>query len=87
MGNAIRIGVGRMRHIELKYLWLKDTLRWKSELNTSLARVASADNTADLGTKHLSRKDMETHMQAMNVTSSKMIGAVVLCQNKSAHIA
>ena len=45
-----RLGVGRMRHLEVRHLWLQaETAARRVEVR----HVASADNVADVGTKHL----------------------------------
>ena len=47
-----RRGVGRLRHLHMKELWLQDQVAAK---NVELGRVPSDDNEADLGTKYLER--------------------------------
>ena len=48
-----RQGVGRIRHLEVKSLWVQDALHRKL---FSLHAVPSQDNTADFGTKALAVK-------------------------------
>ena len=45
-----RLGVGRMKHIELRYLWVQSCVK---NGRVQLRKVATADNPGDLGTKHL----------------------------------
>ncbi|CAK0819502.1 unnamed protein product [Prorocentrum cordatum] len=65
--NVEKKGVGRMRHIELKDLWIKDLVARKAETKVSTSKVHTNENTADLGTKHLSRVDFMKHLTAMKV--------------------
>ena len=51
-----RMGVGRLKHIDTKYLWMQQTIR--DEL-MDLEGVATLLNVADLGTKKLSRARRE----------------------------
>ena len=51
-GICRRRGVGRLRHLHKKELWLQDQVLAK---NVELGRVPSEDNEADLGTKCLER--------------------------------
>jgi hypothetical protein len=50
-----RSGLGRMKHVETKYLWLQGLVRQK---RISLLKVPTLENTPDIQTKHLKR---ETH--------------------------
>ena len=55
-------GVGRLRHLQKKELWLQDQVAAK---NIEMGRVPSEDNEADLSTKYLERdriKKCETKM-------------------------
>ena len=49
-GICRRRGVGRLRHLHKKELWLQDQVAAK---NVELGRVPSEDKDADLGTKYL----------------------------------
>ena len=51
-GSCRRHGVGRLRHLHKKELWLQDQVAAK---NVDLGRVPSEDNEADPGTKYLER--------------------------------
>ncbi|CAK0848099.1 unnamed protein product, partial [Prorocentrum cordatum] len=65
--NVEKKGVGRMRRIELKDLWVKDLVARKAETKVSTSKVHTDENTADLGTTHLSRVDFMKHLTAMKV--------------------
>ena len=45
-----RRGIGRVRHIDVRDLWLQDEVRGKK---VEVAKVRGEDNTADIGTKPL----------------------------------
>ena len=57
-------GVGRMRHIEAKDLWLQDQLRSKIIV---MHKVASSENLADIFTKHLLPKQFVEKMSALGL--------------------
>jgi hypothetical protein len=59
-----RSGLGRMKHIELKWLWVQDALQRK---RFSLHPIASAENVADLWTKALDRTSHEKHRNRANI--------------------
>ncbi|CAK0851242.1 unnamed protein product [Prorocentrum cordatum] len=63
--NVEKKGVGRMRHIELKDLWIKDLVARKSETKVSTNKVHTEENTPDTGAKHLSRIDCTKHLTAL----------------------
>ena len=46
---AMRQGLGRARHIDLKYLWLQDVIAKK---RLDISYTPGPSNVADLGTKH-----------------------------------
>jgi hypothetical protein len=52
MGMARRSGSGRVRHMEVKYLWLQAKVR---EGLVSLKKEAGTENIADLGTKEVTK--------------------------------
>jgi hypothetical protein len=47
---ALRRGFGRLKHLDVKWLWVQDVLKMK---DIKLAAIASVDNLADIGTKML----------------------------------
>ncbi len=50
-GIMTGMGLGKLRHIEVGYLWLQDAI---AEKRLSVHKCRGEDNPADLGTKHLS---------------------------------
>ena len=50
MGMCSRTGVGKTRHIQVRWLWIQDAIRDKV---VRLKKVKSTENVADLGTKDL----------------------------------
>ena len=59
-----RRGLGRMRHINIKELWLQDEIR---EKRLSIRRVASSVNMADAFTKPLPRPKFQQLLQALGM--------------------
>lgn len=55
-GVCNRLGVGRIRHLELRFLWLQDKIE-KGELTTY--KLPGELNPADLGTKYVTRATFE----------------------------
>ena len=62
IGIVGRIGLGKLRHIDVQDLWLQETVR-KGKIR--IARVAGECNDADLGTKPLHREAIEKIMERM----------------------
>lgn len=52
---AFRKGLGRVRHLETKYLWIQELIK---DGRIKLLKVKGVNNPADVGTKHLSFNDM-----------------------------
>ena len=51
IGIVRRAGLGKLRHLNFRYLWAQDQLKRE---RFGLKKVAGADNPAALATKHLS---------------------------------
>jgi hypothetical protein len=52
---AFRKGLGKVRHIETKYLWIQDLVK---DGRIKLLKGKGTCNPADIGTKHLSISEM-----------------------------
>eukprot|EP00959_Pyramimonas_sp_CCMP1952_P447541 9371093-Pyramimonas_sp.AAC.1 len=50
IGICSRLGVGRIRHLDVKYLWLQEKV---AEKEVPTVKVPTAENVADLMTKAL----------------------------------
>jgi hypothetical protein len=61
---AARKGVGKMRHLEVRHLWLQSEVGGQRVL---LRRVAGEANPADLMTKYLSHRDVVKHLTCLNL--------------------
>ena len=68
---ATRIGVGRMRHIQVRWLWLQERIR---DGDIAAKRVGGAKNVADLGTKHLEagRRDELLDLMGLRLTRRRL---------------
>ena len=64
LGIVRRQGLGKLRHINVQYLWLQDRTR---NGDLEVQKVAGAENPADLLTKHLAVESMLKHMAALNM--------------------
>ena len=64
IGIVRRAGLGKLRHLNVRYLWVQD--QEKSE-RLWLEKVAGADNPADIATKHLSADIMRKHLESLGV--------------------
>ena len=56
IGIVQRQGLGKLRHIEVKNLWLQDEVKGE---RIRIRKVNGKENPADLGTKALGRDDMD----------------------------
>jgi len=56
---AFRKGLGKVRHIETKYLWVQDLVK---DGRLKLLKIKGTENPADIGTKHLSIAETEKRL-------------------------
>ena len=61
---ASRRGTGRIRHIEVKWLWLQQAV---AEGKFRLRKIPGSMNPADVCTKYLTRSDIQDKLEAVNV--------------------
>ena len=61
---AFRKGLGKVRHIETKYLWVQDLIK---EGRLKLLKIKGTSNPADIGTKHLSISEMGERLEKMGL--------------------
>ena len=61
---ASRRGAGRMRHVEVKWLWLQQAV---AEGRVRLQKVLGTTNPADVCTKYQALKDIEHKLKAVNI--------------------
>ena len=67
IGIVRRAGLGKLRHLNVRYLWLQDQVKAEA---LGLEKVAGADNPADLGTKHANAETMMRHMVRLGARTS-----------------
>jgi len=65
---ASRRGLGRMRHIEVKELWLQEAV---CRGRIQLKKVDGTANPADLFTKYLSNVEIDKHLCTLNISRSQ----------------
>lgn len=61
---ASRQGVGRIRHMEVKYLWLQDQIQQKV---FKIRKVAGKLNVSDVGTKHVDKATLDRCCAMLNL--------------------
>ena len=62
-GMIGRRGLGKVRHLEVGYLWLHDLVADKKIL---MSKVKGTESPADMGTKHLSRQEIDKFIKLIN---------------------
>ena len=67
IGIVRRAGLGKLRHLNVRYLWVQDQV--KREL-LGLEKVAGAENPADIATKHFNAEVMKRHLDRMGIRTS-----------------
>ena len=66
--------MGRMKHIELKFLFIQSLVK---EGRVAISKIPGESNSSDLGTKYLERTVFEKHRKAAGLVSrSKPAGTV-----------
>jgi len=63
-----RRGLGKMRHIEIRDLWLQKEVR---DGRVEVSKIRGEENPADLMTKILGIKDVEARLKGMNIRMDK----------------
>ena len=62
IGVASRLGCGKLRHVEGRYLWLQEKVRAKELI---LKKIPTEDNRADMQTKPLDSKRFQKLMATL----------------------
>ena len=83
IGIAHRQGLGKTRHIEVRYLWIQQEIK---EGKVNVKKVGTDSNPADLLTKALNRDKIAGHMRMMGyrLDSSRASTAPTLSRNWAA---
>ena len=63
-GIATRRGVGKVRHLHTQVLWLQDAV---GQRLLRIEKIKGTENCADMGTKHLARREMDECMKRAGV--------------------
>ena len=64
IGIARRKGLGKIRHLDVKDMWIQDKIRSRK---IRLLKVLGADNVADMFTKYVDRSTLEKALKNLNV--------------------
>jgi hypothetical protein len=62
IGMVHRMGLGKLRHVEVGHLWIQQAVRTK---RITVKKVLGTENVADLMTKYLDSKCIDKHMERM----------------------
>ena len=74
-GFSYRRGLGKLKHIELKYLWIQDLIKSKDiEVN----KIKGIENPADLFTKILARNKLQPLLEAIGFYTNGIPQALAL---------
>eukprot|EP00971_Amphidinium_carterae_P104192 2063436-Amphidinium_carterae.1 len=68
-GTCKRRGHGKLKHMEIKYLWLQQAV-YAGRL--SIQKIPRSENRSDLFTKACDIKDLEEHLKGLNMTRTNM---------------
>ena len=68
IGIASRIGIGKVRHIEVTQLWLQEKVAGGTII---IEKVPSRSNLADAMTKAMDREGIDRHVQGVNAERRK----------------
>lgn len=66
LGVIGRQGLGKLRHLEMGYLWLQDVV---ADKRMRIQKVKGTENPADLGTKHFKADDIDKHLRFLKIFS------------------
>ncbi|CAK0850454.1 unnamed protein product [Prorocentrum cordatum] len=69
-GMCSRVGVGKVRHLELRYLWIQERLRLKA---FELHKEDTSKMTADMLTKYSEWPTIEKHCTTLNLRFGKQL--------------
>ena len=64
MGVVARQGVGKIRHLDTRTLWVQQAARGGS---IEYRKVLGTDNPADCLTKHVDRATLNRHLKSMGI--------------------
>eukprot|EP00971_Amphidinium_carterae_P087692 1734985-Amphidinium_carterae.1 len=64
-GTCKRRGHGKLKHMEIKYLWLQQAVYAE---RLSIQKIPRSENRSDLFTKACDIKDLEEHLKGLNMT-------------------
>ena len=68
IGIAHRQGLGKVRHVDVQYLWIQSEI---AQGNVDLKKIHTKANPADLMTKPLNAEIMRKHMDTLCISVSR----------------
>ena len=69
IGILRRKGLGKIRHLNVRFLWLQDQTR--TGTNLAIAKVPGLNNPADIVTKYLNAEAAQRHLDRLHIIRSK----------------
>ena len=73
-GMACRVGVGKMKHLQVKQLWIQEQVRAG---RTSVSWISRAINSADALTHHCTEAQLQEHLLRVGVEVRPELGSSV----------
>ena len=68
IGIVHRQGLGKLRHLNVQYLWIQDKVKNKE---LKVTKVCGKENPADMLTKHVPAHDVEWHLASNGMYASR----------------
>ena len=68
LANASKLGPGRIRHLEVQSMWLKDAIRRRI---LAIGKIGSKQNNSDVLTKHVNKETLTSFMEELGLVSLK----------------
>ena len=73
-GMSMRHGVGRVRHLQTRWLWHQDLVR---NGDLVIEKIGTDDQVADIGTKPMEKERLARHCASINLKSLRKAGWVL----------
>ena len=73
ISSQSRVGLGRLKHVHLKHMFVQGHVK---EDRLQLRKIGTADNSSDLGTKHLDQEASEKHRLAAGLVDQIGAGSI-----------
>ena len=80
-----RTGLGKLRHIQIQFLWLQERVAAK---DLQLTKVVGTANPADMLTKYLAKADLDKHLEfsSLNLRAGRADGSLQIGAIRNANL-